>query len=132
MPPPEPSWGAWASVQMLAFALIGLAWMRGTAEWLAWSAILLATAFGVALTWSVAGRFVVPALYVLHVAEEAPGFTAWARRHGATRYTQRNFVKINGAGHSRIKPMDSGVSARPSKICWPNFTRSFSSMVEVI
>src|SRR4051794_26054183 len=29
-----------------------------------------------------------PAAYALHVAQEAPGFTAWARRYVAPRYTQ--------------------------------------------
>jgi hypothetical protein len=53
---------------VLAFALLGLAHIRGTPEGRAWGMILTATAVGVALTWSVAGRFVVPMLYVLHCA----------------------------------------------------------------
>ena len=36
--------------------------------------------------------------FALHVAEEAPGFTAWARRHASDRYTQRDFVRNNALG----------------------------------
>jgi hypothetical protein len=39
-----------------------------------------------------------PGLLVLHVAEEAPGFTRWAQRHASPRYTGRDFVQINAAG----------------------------------
>lgn len=53
---------------VLAFALLGLAVVRGTPEGRIWNAILLATALGVAVTWSVAGRFVFPTVYVLHCA----------------------------------------------------------------
>jgi hypothetical protein len=34
-------------------------------------------------------------VYAAHVAEEAPGFTAWARRNASERYTQGNFVRNN-------------------------------------
>jgi hypothetical protein len=53
---------------VLAFALLGLLVMRGTPDGRVWIAILVTTAFGVALTWSTAGRFVVPSLFVLHAA----------------------------------------------------------------
>jgi Protein of unknown function with HXXEE motif len=39
-----------------------------------------------------------PAVFALHVLEEAPGFAAWARRHGSPRYTQRDFVRNNALG----------------------------------
>jgi hypothetical protein len=39
-----------------------------------------------------------PAAFALHVAEEAPGFAAWARRHASCRYTDEDFLRINGAG----------------------------------
>jgi hypothetical protein len=39
-----------------------------------------------------------PAAYAMHVAEEAPGFAAWARRHASPRYTDRDFLRINGLG----------------------------------
>jgi hypothetical protein len=39
-----------------------------------------------------------PAAYALHVAEEAPGFAAWVRRHAAVDYTQREFARINALG----------------------------------
>jgi hypothetical protein len=39
-----------------------------------------------------------PAAYVVHVAEEAPGFTAWARRNASERYTQKDFVRNNALG----------------------------------
>lgn len=53
---------------ILAFAILGLAWIRGTPQGSVWLWIIAATAFGVALTWSVAGRFVFPPLYVLQCA----------------------------------------------------------------
>jgi Protein of unknown function with HXXEE motif len=39
-----------------------------------------------------------PVAFALHVAEEAPGFTAWARRNASERYTQRDFVRNNALG----------------------------------
>jgi hypothetical protein len=39
-----------------------------------------------------------PAAFALHVADEAPGFTPWARRHASPEYTKTDFVRINGAG----------------------------------
>ena len=39
-----------------------------------------------------------PAAYALHVAEEAPGFTEWARRHASPQYTKRDFIRINVSG----------------------------------
>jgi hypothetical protein len=39
-----------------------------------------------------------PAAYLVHVAEEAPDFVAWARRNASPRYTARDFVTINGLG----------------------------------
>jgi Protein of unknown function with HXXEE motif len=39
-----------------------------------------------------------PAVLALHVLEEAPGFTAWARRHCSPSYTQRDFVRNNTIG----------------------------------
>jgi hypothetical protein len=42
--------------------------------------------------------FAFAAAFALHVAEEAPGFTAWAQRHASPRYTQRDFVRNNALG----------------------------------
>jgi Protein of unknown function with HXXEE motif len=42
--------------------------------------------------------WLVPIAFAAHVAEEAPGFTAWVRRHGSSRYTQADFVRINALG----------------------------------
>lgn len=39
-----------------------------------------------------------PAAYLVHVAEEAPGFTAWARRNASRRYTHTDFVRNNALG----------------------------------
>ena len=36
--------------------------------------------------------------FALHVLEEAPEFTAWARRHASERYTQRDFARNNALG----------------------------------
>jgi hypothetical protein len=35
---------------------------------------------------------------MVHVAEEAPCFTAWARRNSSERYTQTDFVRNNALG----------------------------------
>ena len=42
--------------------------------------------------------WLLPPAFALHVAEEAPGFTAWVRRNACERYTQRDFVRINALG----------------------------------
>ena len=34
----------------------------------------------------------------MHVAEEAPGFTVWARRNASERYTHKDFVRNNALG----------------------------------
>jgi len=48
---------------------------------------------------SVPGLWLFPALLALHVAEEAAlDFVGWAQRHASPRYTQRDFVQINGFG----------------------------------
>ncbi len=39
-----------------------------------------------------------PAAFVAHVAEEAPGFTNWARRNAREDYSERDFVCNNVAG----------------------------------
>jgi hypothetical protein len=39
-----------------------------------------------------------PAAFVVHVAEEAPGFTSWTQRNAREDYTQRDFVRNNVAG----------------------------------
>ena len=36
--------------------------------------------------------------FAVHVAEEAPGFTAWANRNASARYSQRDFVQNNALG----------------------------------
>jgi hypothetical protein len=42
--------------------------------------------------------WLVPAALALHVAEEAPGFAGWARRHASPDYSAGDFVKINALG----------------------------------
>jgi hypothetical protein len=42
--------------------------------------------------------WLLPAALALHVAEEAPGFAAWARRNAWKGYADRDFVRINAAG----------------------------------
>jgi hypothetical protein len=39
-----------------------------------------------------------PAAFLLHVAEEAPGFTKWAQRNARSDYSQSDFVRNNIAG----------------------------------
>ena len=52
--------------------------------------------------------------FALHVLEEAPGFTAWARRHASERYTQRDFARNNALGLA-ITGAATYVLARPSR-----------------
>jgi hypothetical protein len=42
--------------------------------------------------------WLLPVALALHVAEEAPGFAAWARRNAWRGYSDRDFARINGAG----------------------------------
>ena len=39
-----------------------------------------------------------PLAFVLHVCEEWPSFTAWARRYASERFTRRDYVMIHVAG----------------------------------
>ena len=39
-----------------------------------------------------------PPAFALRVAEEAPGFAQWARRHASPDYTDADFARINAAG----------------------------------
>lgn len=39
-----------------------------------------------------------PVVFALHVLEEAPLFTAWARRYTSPRFTQADFVRNNAMG----------------------------------
>jgi Protein of unknown function with HXXEE motif len=39
-----------------------------------------------------------PVAFLVHVVEEAPGFTAWVRRNASPRYSQGNFVRNNALG----------------------------------
>ena len=38
-----------------------------------------------------------PAAYALHVAQEAPGFVDWARRHASPSHSRVDFVRINAS-----------------------------------
>jgi Protein of unknown function with HXXEE motif len=51
-----------------------------------------------------------PAAFAGHVAEEAPGFTAWAQRHASERYTQRDFVHNNALGFAVTTGMTIAVT----------------------
>jgi hypothetical protein len=42
--------------------------------------------------------WLLPAAFAAHVAEEAPGFTAWAQRNASPRYTARDFWRNNALG----------------------------------
>jgi Protein of unknown function with HXXEE motif len=53
-----------------------------------------------------------PAAFALHVVEEAPGFTGWARRHASERYTRRDFWRNNAAGMLLTLPTAGAISRR--------------------
>ena len=42
--------------------------------------------------------WLIPLGFMLHVAEEWPGFTAWANRYASDRFTQRDYVVIHLSG----------------------------------
>jgi hypothetical protein len=56
-----------------------------------------------------------PVAFAAHVAEEAPGFTAWARRHGSSRYTQADFIRNNALGLAMTIVGTRLVSRTPSR-----------------
>lgn len=59
--------------------------------------------------------WLVPAVFALHVAEEAPGFTRWARRHASPRYSQREFVRNNAAGLALTLAGTAALARRPTR-----------------
>jgi len=70
--------------------------------------------------------WLVPVVFALHVVEEAPGFTAWARRHASERYTHRDFVCNNALG------MLSGVAATAALARRPAPALAFAWYVGVL
>jgi Protein of unknown function with HXXEE motif len=54
-----------------------------------------------------------PVAYAVHVAEEAPEFTAWARRNASGRYSQRDFVRNNALGFISTVAATAVVRQRP-------------------
>ena len=63
-----------------------------------------------------AGRvWLFPVAFAAHVLEEAPGFTAWARRHGSSRYTEADFIRNNALGLAMTIVGTTVVSRSPSR-----------------
>ena len=56
-----------------------------------------------------------PVAFAAHVLEEAPGFTAWARRHGSSRYTEADFIRNNALGLAMTIVGTTVVSRSPSR-----------------
>ena len=56
-----------------------------------------------------------PVAFALHVLEEAPGFTAWARRHASERYSERDFARNNALGLLMTLAGTALVARRPSR-----------------
>jgi len=54
-----------------------------------------------------------PVAYLVHVAEEAPGFTEWARRNASARYTQRDFITNNTVGFLTTLAATAAVTRTP-------------------
>lgn len=59
--------------------------------------------------------WVFPAVFALHVVEEAPGFTRCAQRHASPRYSQRDFVRNNAAGMVLTVAGTAAVARRPTR-----------------
>ena len=55
--------------------------------------------------------WLLPVVFAAHVAEEAPGFTDWARRHASERYTQADFLRNNAAGLA----LTAGARSQPGR-----------------
>jgi uncharacterized protein with HXXEE motif len=55
-----------------------------------------------------------PAAFLLHVAEEAPQFTAWVRRYASPQFTTRDFLRNNGLG------LLLGIALTAVVSRWPN------------
>jgi hypothetical protein len=74
----------------------------------------------VTLSFDATARRFVP-IFALHVAEEAPGFTAWARRRASERFSQRDFVVNNALGLAVTAVTTAAVqrsSARPLTLAY--------------
>ena len=67
-----------------------------------------------------------PAVFALHVLEEAPGFTAWARRHASSRYTARDFWVNNALGFGLTTAGTTVLMRSPSR---PLFAAWYSAIL---
>jgi Protein of unknown function with HXXEE motif len=59
--------------------------------------------------------WLLPAALALHVAEETPGFAAWARRNAWTGYSDRDFARINTVGLALTAAATLLVTRSPSR-----------------
>src|SRR5437763_6128173 len=59
--------------------------------------------------------WLLPAAFVAHVAEEAPGFTNWARRNAREDYTQRDFIRNDVAGTDHPRRTSRAVDHAPRR-----------------
>ena len=59
-----------------------------------------------------------PATLALHVMEEAPGFSQWARRHASPAYTQADFLRINTVGLVSTAALTRAVAGRRSRLAF--------------
>jgi hypothetical protein len=65
--------------------------------------------------------WLLPAAFAVHVAEEAPGFTAWAQRHASARYTAGDFWRNNALGMAMslaTAPVAAGTRDRRVAYAW--------------
>jgi hypothetical protein len=62
--------------------------------------------------------WLLPGALALHVAEEAPGFSVWARRHAWAGYRDRDFVVINAVGLGMTIGTTAAIGRRPSHRAW--------------
>jgi hypothetical protein len=56
-----------------------------------------------------------PVAFAAHVAEEAPGFVVWAKRHGSSRYSQADFIRNNALGLAMTVAGSALVSRVPTR-----------------
>jgi hypothetical protein len=62
--------------------------------------------------------WLLPGALALHVAEEAPGFGAWARRHAWAGYSERDFAVINAVGLAMTIGTTAAIGRRPRPLAY--------------
>jgi hypothetical protein len=90
---------------VLAFAVLGILLLRQHDAGRVFAALLFAAAIAVGLTWSTAGRFLVPLLFILHAAA---GIGLWAALLACTLRRERSLGDVLVSPASQASPQAPG------------------------